>query len=33
MDEPRVGKILEVLYRIWIEELARVASNNRICSE
>ena len=33
MDKPRVRTILEVLYRIQAERLARVASNSRVCSK
>ena len=33
MDEPKVGVILVVLHRTWIERLARVVSNSGVCSE
>ena len=33
MDKSRVRTILEVLYRIQAERLARVASNSRVCSK
>jgi len=33
MNKPRVGTILEVLYRIQTERLARVVSDSRVCSE
>ena len=33
MDEPRVGIVLEVLYRAYIEGLAKVVSYSRVYSE
>jgi len=33
MDEPRVGTVLEVLYRAYIERLAKVVNHSRVYSE
>ena len=33
MNKPRVGTVLEVLYKIQIKGLTRIISNSRVCSE
>ena len=33
MNKPRVRAVLEVLYRVQVEELARMVSDSRVCSK